>query len=57
MNRSATLLILLTILVLAGTGYGFRLWSQGAKESPYISAEVKKGNVTQVVTATGSLRR
>lgn len=55
MNRKRILLILLTILVLAGTGYGFRLWSQGAKESPYISAEVQKGNVTQVVTATGSL--
>jgi HlyD family secretion protein len=55
MNRKRILLIILTILVLAGTGYGFRLWSQGAKESPYISAEVQKGNVTQVVTATGSL--
>jgi HlyD family secretion protein len=54
MNRKRILLIILTILVLAGTGYGFRLWSQGAKES-YISAEVQKGNVTQVVTATGSL--
>jgi len=55
MNRKRILFIILTILVLAGTGYGFRLWSQGAKESPYISAEVQKGNVTQVVTATGSL--
>lgn len=55
MNRKRILLIIFTILVLAGTGYGFRLWSQGAKESPYISAEVQKGNVTQVVTATGSL--
>jgi HlyD family secretion protein len=55
MNRKRILLIILTILVLAGTGYGFRLWSQGAKESPYISADVQKGNVTQVVTATGSL--
>ena len=55
MNRKRILLIILTILVLAGTGYGFRLWSQGAKESPYISVEAQKGNVTQVVTATGSL--
>jgi HlyD family secretion protein len=55
MNRKRILFIILTILVLAGTGYGFRLWSQGAKESPYISVEVQKGNVTQVVTATGSL--
>jgi HlyD family secretion protein len=55
MNRKRILLIIVTILVLAGTGYGFRLWSQGAKESPYISVEVQKGNVTQVVTATGSL--
>jgi HlyD family secretion protein len=55
MNRKRILLIILTIFVLAGMGYGFRLWSQGAKEAPYISAEAQKGNVTQVVTATGSL--
>ena len=55
MNRKRILFIILTILVLAGTGYGFRLWTQGTKESPYISAEAQKGSVTQVVTATGSL--
>ena len=55
MNRKRILFIILTILVLAGTGYGFRLWTQGTKESPYISVEAQKGSVTQVVTATGSL--
>ena len=34
MNRRRILLIIVTVLVLAGTGYGFRLWSRGAKESP-----------------------
>ena len=55
MNRKRILLLIVVLLVLAGTGYGFRLWNKGAKESPYISVAVEKGNVTQVVTATGTL--
>ena len=55
MNRKRILLLIVALLVLAGTGYGFRLWSKGAKESPYISVAITKGNLTQVVTATGSL--
>jgi HlyD family secretion protein len=55
MNRKRILLIIVALLVLAGTGYGFRLWSQGAQKSPYIAVPVQKGTVTQVVTATGSL--
>jgi HlyD family secretion protein len=55
MNRKRILLIIVALLVLAGTGYGFRLWSHGTQKSPYISVLVQKGAVTQVVTATGSL--
>ena len=55
MNRKRILLIIFTILVLAGRGMAFGFGVKAAKESPYISAEVQKGNVTQVVTATGSL--
>jgi len=55
MNRKRVIWLILVLLVLAGTGYGFRLWNQGAKESPYISVAVEKGNITQVVTATGTL--
>jgi HlyD family secretion protein len=55
MNRKRILLMVVAILVLGGMGYGFRLWNKGAKESPYISVAVEKGNVTQVVTATGTL--
>ena len=55
MNRKRIILLIIVLLVLAGTGYGFRLWNQGAKESPYISVAVEKGNITQVVTATGTL--
>jgi HlyD family secretion protein len=55
MNRKRILLIVVALLVLAGTGYGFRLWSQGIQKSPYIAVPVQKGTVTQVVTATGSL--
>ena len=55
MNRKRIILLVVALLVLAGTAYGFRLWSQGTKESPYITVEAQKGNVTQVVTATGTL--
>jgi len=55
MTRKRILLLIVALLVLAGTVYGFRLWNKGTKESPYISVEVQKGDVTQVVTATGSL--
>jgi len=55
MNRKRILLLIAALLVLGGTAYGFRLWNKGTKESPYIAVEVQKGNVMQVVTATGSL--
>jgi HlyD family secretion protein len=55
MNQKRILLIVVALLVLAGTGYGFRLWSQGAQKLPYIAVPIQKGTVTQVVTATGSL--
>lgn len=41
-------------LILLGLGYwGLR---DGAKENPYITAAVQKGDLTQVVTATGTLQ-
>jgi HlyD family secretion protein len=41
-------------LILLGLGYwGLR---DGAKENPYLTAAVQKGDLTQVVTATGTLQ-
>jgi HlyD family secretion protein len=44
------------ILVLAGTGYGFWRWGSSPKESPYVTTPVQRGNVTQVVSSTGTLQ-
>jgi HlyD family secretion protein len=42
------------VVVILGVAYwGFR---DGAKENPYITAPVQKGDLTQVVTATGTLQ-
>ena len=44
------------ILVLAGTGYGFWRWGSRPKESAYVTMPVQRGNVTQVVSSTGTLQ-
>ncbi len=47
----ASVLILATIL-----GVAFWRLGDGAKESPYVTVPVRKGNITQVVSATGTLQ-
>ena len=42
--------------MLAGTGYGFWRWGNSPKESPYVTMPVQRGNVTQVVSSTGTLQ-
>jgi HlyD family secretion protein len=44
------------MLVLAGTGYGFWRWGSRPKESAYVTMPVQRGNVTQVVSSTGTLQ-
>jgi HlyD family secretion protein len=48
--------LIFAILVLAGTGYGFWRWGSSPKESPYVTLPVQRGNVTQVVSSTGTLQ-
>jgi HlyD family secretion protein len=48
--------LIVAILVLAGTGYGFWRWGNSPKESPYVTTLVQRGNVTQVVSSTGTLQ-
>jgi HlyD family secretion protein len=48
--------LIVAILVLAGTGYGFWRWGNSPKESPYVTVPVQRGNVTQVVSSTGTLQ-
>lgn len=56
MKRKRIFLLVVAILVLAGTGYGFWRWGNGPKESPYVTVPVQRGNVAQVVSSTGTLQ-
>ncbi len=45
------------VLVVAGlVGFGYWRMGDGAKESPYVTVPVKKGDITQVVSSTGTLQ-
>jgi HlyD family secretion protein len=55
MKRQRIFIIVVLLLVVAGTGYGYWRWGGGVKQLPYLSVPVQKGDVTQLVTATGSL--
>lgn len=48
--------LVMAILVLAGTGYGFWRWRSSPQESPYVTVPVQRGDVTQVVSSTGTLQ-
>lgn len=43
------------ILALTGLGYGAYLWSAGGTTVSYTTSELKPGNLTVIVTATGSV--
>jgi HlyD family secretion protein len=55
MNLKRILIIIVVISLAAGAGYAYWRVSSSTKEPPYIAAPVQKGDITQVVTATGSL--
>lgn len=56
MKQKRNLLIVGAVVVVAFLAFG--LWSlrDGARESPFVTAAVQKGAVTQVVSATGTLQ-
>ncbi len=56
MKGKRIFVLVAAILVLAGTGYGFWRWGSSPKESPYVTVPVQRGNVTQVVSSTGTLQ-
>ena len=56
MKGKRIFLLVIAILVLAGTGYGFWRWGNSPKESSYVTVPVQRGNVTQVVSSTGTLQ-
>lgn len=56
MKRKRVLLLLFAVLLVAGTGYGFWRWGNGRKQVPYVTVPVQRGNITQVVSSTGTLQ-
>ena len=56
MKKKRGLGLALVFLVAAIVGMGFWRLGDGAKESPYITVAAQRGNVTQVVSATGTLQ-
>jgi len=56
MKKKRGLGLALVFLVAALVGMGFWRLGDGAKESPYITVAAQRGNVTQVVSATGTLQ-
>ena len=55
MKRKKIVYLTVAILLLASGSYGFWRFSGRSKEPPYVATAVQKGDVTQVVTATGTL--
>lgn len=55
MKRKKIIGVAVLVLVVSFAAVGFWSLKDGAKEPPYLTVPVQKGNITQVVTATGSL--
>jgi HlyD family secretion protein len=44
------------LLAVAGSGYSYWRWNNGPQETPYVTAPAQRGNITQVVSSTGTLQ-
>jgi len=49
-------LLAAAVLVLVGTVYGFWHWGSAPEESSYVTVPAQRGNVSQVVSSTGTLQ-
>ena len=56
MNRKRFVIIVIVLLLIAGAGFGYWRMGAGGKESSYTTVPVSRGNVTQVVSSTGTLQ-
>ena len=54
--RKRVFITLVLLLVVAGSGYGYWRWNNGPKEPPYVTTPAQRGNITQVVSSTGTLQ-
>ncbi|MGN6716969.1 MAG: efflux RND transporter periplasmic adaptor subunit [Candidatus Binatia bacterium] len=55
MKRKRMIFVSTAVLLLGSASYGFWRISSRPKEPPYLTATVQSGDITQVVTATGTL--
>ncbi|MGE5307106.1 MAG: efflux RND transporter periplasmic adaptor subunit [Alphaproteobacteria bacterium] len=55
MKHKRIISLLISVILVALAGVGFWRWRNSPKEVNYVTAAVQKGDLTQVVTATGSL--
>ena len=56
MKRKRGLVVIGMFLVAALLGMGFWRLGNGAKDSPYVTVPLQRGNITQVVSSTGTLQ-
>ena len=56
MKLNRKFLVVAPLAAAAVLGFGYWGLRDGAKENPYVTAPVQKGEITQVVTATGTLQ-
>ena len=56
MKVKRSLGMLAAVVIAGAAGFGFWNMGNGAKESPYVTVPIKKGNISQVVSSTGTLQ-
>ena len=56
MKRKRVVIIVIVLLMIAGAGFGYWRMGNSGKESLYATVPVSRGNVTQVVSSTGTLQ-
>ncbi|MGH7928342.1 MAG: efflux RND transporter periplasmic adaptor subunit [Candidatus Binatia bacterium] len=44
------------LLAVAGSGYSYWRWNNRPEEPPYVTSPAQRGNITQVVSSTGTLQ-
>jgi HlyD family secretion protein len=55
MGKRITISLLL-LLAIAASAFGYWRWNNAPKEAPYVTVRAERGNITQVVSSTGTLQ-